>query len=217
MRIVGFLDSRQPFPINGTRNGCWHFLMSPLRCRDSVSVRITWVYLCVRRNLQVHGYTVVALHLRSIPKGIESKEQKGISTSDYPRTQDPYYGRLGDEESPMDIDSRGAQAHVKDTHFRHRLPLGYNRWFRKEALCRIWMWRSTKGPMAVTTVAYLETTHGIHGKWRITRSLDTTSTPPITTIAWLRLTSRSNTIELCINMERRTREYGLGLTHHGIK
>jgi hypothetical protein len=30
------------------------------------------VYLWVRTNLQAHGYTVVALHLRSILKGIES-------------------------------------------------------------------------------------------------------------------------------------------------
>jgi hypothetical protein len=41
LRIVGFVDSRQPFPVNGARNAYWYFLASPLRCRDSVSVRIT--------------------------------------------------------------------------------------------------------------------------------------------------------------------------------
>jgi hypothetical protein len=72
IRIVGFVDSRQPFPGNDTRNACWYFLMSPLRRQDSVGVRITWVYLWVQTNPHVHGYTVVALHLKSIPKGIES-------------------------------------------------------------------------------------------------------------------------------------------------
>jgi hypothetical protein len=108
----------------------------------------------------------------------------------------------------MGIESRRAQARDKDTRFRHQFPPSYNSWFWLKALRRIQTWRSTKGPMAVTSTAYLKTIHVIQGKQRITRSLDTTSTPPITTIARLRLTSRSNTITLCINTERRTRDTG---------
>jgi hypothetical protein len=43
---------------------------------------------------------------------------------------------------------------------------------------------------------------GIWGKRRITHSPGTTPTPPITTTAQLRLTSRNNTIALNINTER---------------
>jgi hypothetical protein len=121
---------------------------------------------------------------------------------DYPRTQDPYLGRLGDEKSPMDIDSIWAQADDKDTRFRHQLPLGHNSCLQKEALHRIRTCRSTKGPTFVTTAAYLEINRGIWGKQRITHSLDTTSTPLGTTIAQLCLMSRVNTIALRINTER---------------
>jgi hypothetical protein len=117
----------------------------------------------------------------------------------------------------MSIDSRRVQARDKDTLFGHQFPPGYNSQFWSKALCCIRMWRSTKGLTAITVAAYLKTVREIHGKQRITRNLDTTSTPPITTIARLRLTSRSNTIALCINTERRTRGYKLGLTHHRIK
>jgi hypothetical protein len=50
------------------------FLNLTTSCTPSVSVRSTWVYRRVRKNPQAHRNTVVALHLRSIPKGIESKE-----------------------------------------------------------------------------------------------------------------------------------------------
>jgi hypothetical protein len=51
------------------------FLNLATSCAPSVSVRSTWVYRRVRKNPQAHENTVVALHLRSIPKGIESKER----------------------------------------------------------------------------------------------------------------------------------------------
>jgi hypothetical protein len=54
------------------------------------------------------------------------------------------------------------------------------------------------------------------GKQRITCSLDTTSTPQFTTIAWLHLSTCNNTIALRTNTKRRTREYETGLTYHGI-
>jgi hypothetical protein len=41
----------------------------------SVSVRSTLVYRRVRKNTQAHGNTPATLHLRSMPKGIESKER----------------------------------------------------------------------------------------------------------------------------------------------
>jgi hypothetical protein len=39
-----------------------------------MSVKITKIYIWVRMNPQAHRYTVVGLHLRSIPNGIEYKE-----------------------------------------------------------------------------------------------------------------------------------------------
>jgi hypothetical protein len=54
---------------------------------------------------------------------------------------------------------------------------------------------------------------GIQGKQRITRSLDTMSTPLITTIARLRLSTRNNTIALRTSTKRLTREDGLDLTY----
>jgi hypothetical protein len=94
----------------------------------------------------------------------------------------------------MGNDSRRALARDKDTRFEQRFLSGYNSRFCPKALRRIRMWRSTKGPTVVTTVTYLKTNRGIQSKQRKTHSLDTMSTPPITTIAQLHLTSHSNTI-----------------------
>jgi hypothetical protein len=103
---------------------------------------------------------------------------------------------------------------VRNSHFGHRFPPGYNSWFQPKVLRCIRMWRSTKAPTVVTTAAYLKTNRGIQRKRRITRGLDTRSTP-ITTIARLRLCTRSNTVALHINKKRRTNE-GETRTHSGI-
>jgi hypothetical protein len=60
------------------------------------------------------------------------------------------------------------------------------------------------------------TNRGIQGKRRITRSPGTTPTPPITTIAQLRLHASNNTIELCINTNQWTHEHQATLTYHWI-
>jgi hypothetical protein len=115
----------------------------------------------------------------------------------------------------MGIDSRRAQARSKDTRFGHQFPPGYNRSVLAES--------STAHP----NVGEYKGSNSCHYRglprdnpWdtgQTKDNLQSISTPPITTIARLRLTSRSNTIALRMNTERRTREYGLGLTHHGIK
>jgi hypothetical protein len=66
---------QQLFPGNSAKNACWYFLSHNQRRLVSVSVGSTWEYRQVRKNPQVHGNTVAAFHLRSIPKGIESKER----------------------------------------------------------------------------------------------------------------------------------------------
>jgi hypothetical protein len=46
------------------------FLNIATSCTPSVGIRSTWVYRWVWMNPQAHKYIIVALYLRSIPKGI---------------------------------------------------------------------------------------------------------------------------------------------------
>jgi hypothetical protein len=53
--------------------------------------------------MQAHGYTVVALHLRSIPKGIESKEQYVLPSTLGERSKDTtLYSWDGDGKDPAE-------------------------------------------------------------------------------------------------------------------
>jgi hypothetical protein len=121
----------------------------------------------------------------------------------------------GDEALPMTTDSKGG-ATGNYTRFGQQSPPGHNSRFWPKALHCIWTWGSTKGPTVVTTAAYPKTNRGIRGKRRTTCNLDTTSTPPITTIARLCLHAHNNTIALRINTEWRTHEFRAALTYHWI-
>jgi hypothetical protein len=82
-------------------------------------------------------------------------------------------------------------------------PPGYNSHFTTNGCLHLYpnVGGFRKGPTAVTTASYPQDKSWDTTNRRITRTLDTTSTLPTTTIARLCLTSRSNTIALHINTE----------------
>jgi hypothetical protein len=106
----------------------------------------------------------------------------------------------------MGIDSRRVKAWDGNTRFEHQFPPRYNRSVLTENFTPYPNVAEYKGSNGCHYHSLPLTNHGIQGKRRITHSPGTTPTSPITTIAQLRLTSRNNTIALCINTERRTCE-----------
>jgi hypothetical protein len=115
------------------------------------------------------------------------------------------------------IDSRGSQARDKDTSFDHQFPPGCNRSVLAES--------STSYP----NVGQFKRSNRCHyrglpldNSWYTGQTKDNPQSRHhvYTTdhyYSMLNRTSRSNTIALSINTERRTHKFRLGLTNHGIK
>jgi hypothetical protein len=104
---------------------------------------------------------------------------------------------------------------IRNSRFGYQFPPGYKRSVLAEKLYTVSTREGVQRSNSYHYRGLLLTIRGIRGKRRITRSLDTTSTPPITTIARLRLCTHNNTIVLRINTKRRTHE-GETRTHSGI-
>jgi hypothetical protein len=94
----------------------------------------------------------------------------------------------------------------RNSRFGHQFPLGYDRSVLAENSTPYPNVGEYKGSNGCHYRSLPLTNRGIRGKRRITHSLDTMSTPPITTIARLRLCTHNNTIALRINTKRRTHE-----------
>jgi hypothetical protein len=88
---------------------------------------------------------------------------------------------------------------IRNSRYGHLLPCGYNRSVLAESSTPYPNMGEYKGSNGYQYRGLPLSIHAIQGKRRITHSLDTTSTPPITTKAWLRLSTRNNTIGLHIN------------------
>jgi hypothetical protein len=119
------------------------------------------------------------------------------------------------ERTLLTVDRVENNLSVRDSRFGHRTLLTITVGSQQMvAYTCIRTWGFCKGPTAVTTAAYPKTNCGIQGNRWITHCLDTTSTPPVTTIARLLVSTRNNTIALRTQTERRTHE-GETRTHLG--
>jgi hypothetical protein len=104
---------------------------------------------------------------------------------------------------------------IRNSRFGHQFPPGYNKSVLTESSTPYLNVGEYKGSNGCHYRGLPLSIRGIRGKRRITRSLDTTSTPLITTIAWFRMCTHINTIALHIHTKRRTHE-GETRTHSGI-